>query len=81
MLSEENLTLHVSRASSADVKLALKERTQEIIEWGAFGAPSMLVTNAEGKTEFFFGSDRWEHVADFLGKKWQGSQPNTAARL
>ena len=41
--------------------------TQEAMSKGAFGAPTMIITNPEGKEEFFFGSDRFLHVADFIG--------------
>lgn len=41
--------------------------TRDAISKGAFGAPTMIITNSEGKKEFFFGSDRFLHVAEFIG--------------
>lgn len=50
----------------------LKRITKEAVDAGGFGAPTMLITNEEGKTEFFFGSDRFEHIAAFIGREWKG---------
>jgi glutathione S-transferase kappa 1 len=77
-MSEEDVGYHISRAGSSEIKGMLKRRTQEAVDAGAFGAPSMLITNGEGKTEFFFGSDRFEHVALFLEVPWLGYQPDKA---
>lgn len=41
------------------VKEALKDATQKALDRGAFGNPWIWVTNAEGKQEPFFGSDRY----------------------
>ena len=47
-------------------KEALKKNTSDAVDAGSYGAPTILVTK-NGKTEFFFGSDRFYHIADFLG--------------
>ncbi|KAJ3006297.1 hypothetical protein HKX48_000199 [Thoreauomyces humboldtii] len=53
-----------------DVKKALVDACAEAVRKGAYGAPTMFVTNGDGREEMFFGSDRFDHLADFLGKRW-----------
>lgn len=65
----------LAKADIEAVKKELKDRTDEAVALGAFGAPTMICTNSAGKTEFFFGSDRFEHVAMFLGEEWKGYSP------
>ena len=56
----------------------LKKNTDEAISLGCFGSPNFLVyVDESGKSsqterQFFFGSDRFEQLAFFLGKKWLG---------
>lgn len=45
-----------------------KKVTDHALAEGAFGAPTMIVTNAQGERAFFFGSDRFHHIAIFLGE-------------
>ncbi len=52
------------------IKDSLIAATEEAIAKGAFGAPFFLITNQAGKEEMFFGSDRMEHIAAFLGKPY-----------
>ncbi|KAF4457516.1 hypothetical protein F53441_566 [Fusarium austroafricanum] len=49
------------------MKVRVKELTAEAVKKGAFGAPWLMVTNADGKSEAFFGSDRFNHIYRFLG--------------
>lgn len=42
----------------AEMKSALSDATQKALDRGAFGAPWFWVTNRDGKSEPFFGSDR-----------------------
>ena len=46
-------------ANSAEYKQKLNANTQRALDAGAFGAPWFVVTNSEGVSEPFFGSDRW----------------------
>lgn len=50
-----------------DFKQTFISFTDEAVAKGAFGTPTMLITNAHGNTEFFFGSDRFLQIADFIG--------------
>ncbi|KAI1393742.1 thioredoxin-like protein [Hypoxylon trugodes] len=59
-------------ASSNEYKDVLRASTDEALKRGAFGSPWLWVTNeATGKSEPFFGSDRWSHVYEFLGLPYQ----------
>lgn len=55
-------------ASDPKYKEALTDVTKRLHEeLGAFGAPWFWITNEAGKSEPFFGSDRWAYMWDFLG--------------
>ncbi|RXN31675.1 glutathione S-transferase kappa 1-like protein [Labeo rohita] len=69
---EEILTL----SKSQPIKDKLKRVTQEALEYKCcFGLP-FIVCHVNGKTEVFFGSDRFELMAYFIGEKWMGPHPN-----
>lgn len=53
-----------------DVKAALVATTKQAADAGAFGAPTMLVTHADGRSALFFGCDRFDHIAAFLGRSY-----------
>ncbi|PTD09291.1 hypothetical protein HYE67_007054 [Fusarium culmorum] len=57
---------------------SMKERVKEVtgfaLKKGAFGAPWLIATNADGKSEAFFGSDRFNHIYRFLGVPFQDVQ-------
>ncbi|KAJ3117633.1 Glutathione S-transferase kappa 1 [Phlyctochytrium bullatum] len=63
---------------SADVKQALLQSTREALEAGAFGAPWWVVEREDGTKECFFGSDRMEVLAFFLGKNYPGIRGEAA---
>ena len=70
--------------SDPAVKKRLTDLTQEALDDGCFGAPWWIITNSKGETESFFGSDRWDHVCDYLGEKFVGYFPaeaQTSSRL
>mmetsp|Transcript_24921 Transcript_24921/g.49032 ORF Transcript_24921/g.49032 Transcript_24921/m.49032 type:complete len:221 (-) Transcript_24921:170-832(-) len=60
--------------ATPDIKNQLKENTAEVLKFGAFGLPGIVV-EVQGKLEFFFGSDRFELIAFMLGKEWHGPNP------
>ena len=51
----------LSLAADENVKAALKQNTEEAVQRGVFGAPSMFVGN-----QLFFGQDRLDFVLDAL---------------
>jgi 2-aminoadipate transaminase len=67
----------LSACSSVDIKSTLKANTQEAVEAGAFGAPTILIHLSSG-VEMIFGSDRFPVMAELLEKPWLGPCPNTA---
>lgn len=79
----------VAAAASAEYKDVLRRTTEEAVGRGAFGAPWFWVTNAAtGRSEPFFGSDRWHHVYEFLGLPFQevallppGAEKRSEAKL
>ncbi|KAJ6595906.1 putative glutathione S-transferase kappa 1 [Mycena vulgaris] len=59
-------------AGTPQYKAKLAEITKMVVEeQGAFGCPWYWVTNAQGKSEPFFGSDRFHFMWEFLGLPWQ----------
>ncbi|KAJ3402095.1 Glutathione S-transferase kappa 1, partial [Chytridiales sp. JEL 0842] len=54
----------------------LSKVTKHAVEdLGAFGAPWVLVEKEDGSKMTFFGSDRFEAIAFFLGKPYYGVNP------
>ena len=82
----------LAAAAGADAKAALRATTDEAVERGAFGSPSMVIDmtgNAEvnpagddgdGNPFFIFGSDRFEQMAFTAGRRWDGPNPDAAGR-
>jgi glutathione S-transferase kappa 1 len=58
----------LAAASGTEAKDALRRRTQTAIDLGAFGAP-WIVIDAD---DCFFGSDRFDVIAERLGVPWHG---------
>jgi glutathione S-transferase kappa 1 len=65
----------------AEAKDALKQATSKAVELGAFGAPWIWATNANGKGQPFFGSDRFNHVYQYLGIPFQDVEILPPAKL
>ncbi|KAI8908715.1 DSBA-like thioredoxin domain-containing protein [Powellomyces hirtus] len=60
------------------VKKGLVTQCEEAVKKGMFGTPTMFVTRGDGQEQMFFGSDRMDHLAYFLGKELP---PVQAAKL
>ncbi|KAI9561597.1 hypothetical protein GHT06_012556 [Daphnia sinensis] len=60
--------------NDSSVKLALKKSTEDAIEYGAFGAPTIIV-HSKGHQEMFFGSDRFPIIAQLMNEEWKGPSP------
>ena len=50
--------------------------TEEAVERGAFGAPTMFFHQDGENEEMFWGSDRFEMVASIYNKEWIGPDPS-----
>ncbi|KAM3912964.1 glutathione S-transferase kappa 1 [Leptodactylus fuscus] len=73
-MSEDSAKKLLSTMNSLEVKNKLKENTEDALAYGIFGMPS-IVAHINGKPELFFGSDRFELLAHYLGEKWLGPVP------
>lgn len=62
------------------VKETLKKATEEVVEHGAFGAPTIIIHTKSGP-EMFFGSDRFPLIAEMLKEKWNGPLPDLKSSL
>jgi len=59
------------------VKQRLKEVTDEAVERGAFGSPTLYFSEESGNNEqMFWGSDRFEMVAAVYSRPWHGPNPS-----
>ena len=68
LLTEESAQELIQLAERLETLQRLQATTDEAIAQGAYGAPTMIVARQGSKeSEFFFGSDRFHHIADFLG--------------
>ncbi|GFR03501.1 glutathione S-transferase kappa 1 [Trichonephila clavata] len=79
-MDENTLEKALKIINDAQTKQRLRKYTDEALEHGAFGAP-MIVAHVEGKSEVFFGSDRFELLAYVLGEPWLGPVPKTTSKL
>ncbi|XP_054903699.1 glutathione S-transferase kappa 1 [Poeciliopsis prolifica] len=80
-LSDSETEKALKLYTTQEIKDKLKRSTEEALNFGAFGFP-MLICHIDGKPEMFFGSDRFELMANCLGEKWLGPNPdNSASRL
>lgn len=78
----------MAASDTAPVKSQLRAQTQRAVELGGFGVPLIAIpTSAFVRTppgsnnkahQIWFGSDRFEQMAFFLGKTWMGPNPPTA---
>jgi glutathione S-transferase kappa 1 len=59
------------KATEKEWKGTLTSNTKTALDKGAFGAPWIWVTNAQGVAEPFFGSDRFHFMWEFLGLAWE----------
>lgn len=48
-------------------KSLILKNTEEALKLGAFGVPFWRIKNDKGEIETFFGSDRFHHMAKFIG--------------
>ncbi|KAF9874128.1 DSBA-like thioredoxin domain-containing protein [Colletotrichum karsti] len=71
LFTEADVKKIMEGTATQEIKDAVKARTQEAIERGAFGAPWFWAVNDEGKAEPFFGSDRFHFLYEFLGVPFQ----------
>ncbi|KAK4055149.1 hypothetical protein OIV83_000429 [Microbotryomycetes sp. JL201] len=83
LVSDDKLKQWIEKSQADENKNRIKEESKQLVEQsGAFGMPWMEVVNDRGEETRFFGADRFEIMAFFLGKKWNGPFPaNDSAKL
>jgi len=54
------------------VKKELKRNTDEALEEGAFGSPTIIVHLPDNRREMLFGGDRMHIIADMIGEEYRG---------
>jgi glutathione S-transferase kappa 1 len=59
LFSDEQIKEIMQKATEKEWKDKLLANTQKALDLGAFGAPWLWVTNGQGISEPFFGSDRY----------------------
>ncbi|XP_074539686.1 glutathione S-transferase kappa 1-like [Halichoeres trimaculatus] len=77
-LTESEIKEVLNTYTSQKIKDKLKSSSEAALEYGAFGFP-MIVCHVNGQPEMFFGSDRFELMANCIGEKWLGPQPDKSA--
>ncbi|XP_067250614.1 glutathione S-transferase kappa 1 isoform X1 [Chanodichthys erythropterus] len=74
-LSASEVEKILTLAKSQPIKDKLKSVTQEALENKVMLGLPFIVCHVNGKAEVFFGSDRFELMAYFIGEKWMGPYP------
>ncbi|XP_046642244.1 glutathione S-transferase kappa 1-like [Daphnia pulicaria] len=73
-MNEIDIENCLKRMDEPETREALKKTTEEAVDYGAFGAPTIVVHAKEGP-ELFFGSDRFPLIAQLLKEVWKGPFP------
>nr|XP_045614722.1 glutathione S-transferase kappa 1-like [Procambarus clarkii] len=67
---------HIQEHMTQEVtKNRLETYTEEAVQYGAFGLPA-IVAHTGGEPMLFFGSDRFPVLAQEIGEKWLGPEPD-----
>ncbi|XP_068249185.1 glutathione S-transferase kappa 1-like [Palaemon carinicauda] len=74
-LDDEQLKNVLGHMTEQVTKDRLKAYSDLALEYGAFGSPT-IVAHTGGKPMMFFGSDRFPVLANEIGEKWLGPDPD-----
>jgi len=74
-MTDEEVEACMAAMKSDKVKEALREVTEEAVDRGAFGAPTMFFTEEDQEEQMFWGSDRFDMIAHCFDKQWLGPDP------
>ncbi|SGY95531.1 BQ5605_C036g11500 [Microbotryum silenes-dioicae] len=77
LFSDQELQALVERSMGTESKDRIKAEAAALVAEGAFGFPWIVVQRDDGQTRSFFGSDRFEIIAFWLGKRWSGPCPTS----
>lgn len=75
VLSRAKLEEYINASQTPENKELVKAEATQLVAEGAFGFPYIVVTREDGALREFFGSDRFEMMAFWLGRKWDGPFP------
>ncbi|GAA5999918.1 uncharacterized protein JCM10292_003537 [Rhodotorula paludigena] len=76
LFSDSEIKQLLEHANSEEIKGKLKSESKQLVEeGGAFGFPWIVAQRDDGAQYPFFGSDRFEQIAFWLGKEWEGPVP------
>lgn len=81
ILAADRIKEYVELSQTPAYKDLVKNDAATLVDQGAFGFPWIIAQRNDGKTMPFFGSDRFELIAYFLGLKWQGPFPQRESKL
>ena len=73
---DDEISIHDMFTVMLNITAFTKAVTEEAVERGAFGAPTMFFHQDGENEEMFWGSDRFEMVAQIYNKKWIGPDPS-----
>ncbi|XP_013412026.1 glutathione S-transferase kappa 1-like [Lingula anatina] len=73
-LSDDVAKTALEKMTTDEIKNKLKANTQEALDMGTFGAPTIIL-HKDGEKHLFFGGDRFELMAHIMGEKWEGPLP------
>ncbi|GAA5930304.1 hypothetical protein JCM3775_004357 [Rhodotorula graminis] len=76
LFSQAEIDKVVAASTSDEVKALLKTDSQKLVDEGAFGFPWIVLERDSGEKRSFFGSDRFEAMAFWLGKEYKGPVPD-----
>jgi len=80
-MGEVEIQEALQNMKSDSVKTALKDVTEDAVERGAFGAPTMFFSQDCDNEQMIWGSDRFEMVAHLYKKPWLGPDPDSLERV
>ena len=72
MIGLQNVEKFIELANSTKIKGLLKQRTEEAVESGAFGAPWIVLRKEGQPNRCFWGSDRLPLVLNEVGVEFTG---------
>ncbi|KAH8920459.1 thioredoxin-like protein [Atractiella rhizophila] len=76
VFSKERLEELIQKMNEPENKERVKKLPEELVARGTFGFPWFEITREDGAKASFFGSDRFEVIAWWLGKEWKGPFPD-----
>jgi 2-hydroxychromene-2-carboxylate isomerase len=79
VIPEDRARKYMQQATEQQWKDKLVVNTKKIMKQGAFGMPWFEVEK-DGKTEYWFGNDRYEQITRFLQVPWHGTDYSIDAR-